>query len=139
MNKKELISRIAETLRAADVRKRLPSKKTVFHITDDYGNQTDFTIRNIEKGLLYTIDDISVVVDACLSVIESSLKRGEEVSIHGYGTLGLTHRAARKTKHPDTGEPVEIKERYVPKFNYGNILRMAARTYDETAKRQEGN
>lgn len=133
MNKKELISKVADVLRTGDVRKPLPSNKTVFHIVDDHGNQTDFTIRNSEKGLLYTADDVSAIIDACLSVVEDALKRGEEVSIYGFGTLGLNHRAARQTKHPDTGEAVTIKERYVPKFNYGNILRMAARTYEETA------
>ena len=138
MNKKELISKVADTLRAGNIRKKSPANKTVLHIMDDHGNQTNFTIRNSEKGLLYTADDVSAIIDACLSVIEDSLKHGEEISIYGFGTLKLNHRAARQTKHPDTGESVIIKERYVPKFNYGNILRMAARTYEETARGKGG-
>lgn len=138
MNKKELISKVANTLRAGDIRKPLPSNKTVFHITDDHGNQADFTIRNSEKGLLYTVDDVSAIIDTCLFVIEDALKHGEEISVYGFGTLGLNHRAARQTKHPDTGNVITIKERYVPKFNYGNILRMAARAYEENSGNKGG-
>lgn len=138
MNKKELISKVADVLRVSDTRKPLPSNKTVFHIVDDSGNQTDFTIRKAEKGLLYTVDDVAAVIDACLSTIESALKNGEEVSIHGFGTLGLNLRAARTTKHPDTGDVIEIKGRYVPKFSYGNSLRVAAKAYEESLDKKGG-
>ena len=70
------------------------------------------------------------MVDACMLVIEESLKQGEEIAIQGFGSLSLKHRAARKTKHPDTGEDIDIEARYVPKFNFGKNLRVAAKLYE---------
>lgn len=130
MNKKELISRVAETLRNNNIRKPVSTPKQVFHISDDEGNHKDFVVRKTDKTVLYNAADITAIVDACLSVVEDAIKHGEEVYLHGFGTLGVHKRAARTTKHPDTGELVEVSERYVPKFYFGNNLRMAAKLYE---------
>ena len=130
MNKKDLINRTVDVLRENDVRKHVTAQKTVLHISDDHGNSSDFVVRKSERGLLFTIGDVSAIIDACLAVVEDAMKHGEDISIHGFGTLGVHHRAARQTKHPDTGEPVTINARYVPKFNFGNTLRMAAKVYE---------
>lgn len=130
MNKKELISRVAETLRNNNIRKPVSTPKQVFHISDDEGNHKDFVVRKTDKTVLYNAADVTAIVDACLSVVEDAIKHGEEVYLHGFGTLGVHKRAARTTKHPDTGELVEVSERYVPKFYFGNNLRMAAKLYE---------
>ena len=102
----------------------------MLHISDDHGNKSDFLIKKSETGLLFTPKDVYAVIDACLAVIEDSIKHGEEISIHGFGTLGLHYRAARQTYHPDTGEEIKIEARYTPKFNFGNTLRTAAKIYN---------
>lgn len=130
MNKKELISKTVEVLRENNVRKPTTAQKTVLHISDDSGNQSDFVIKKSDKGLLFTTNDVSSVIDACLAVIVDSIKHGEDISIHSFGTLGVQRRAARQTKHPDTGEIVNIDARFVPKFHFGNTLRMAAKVYE---------
>ena len=130
MNKKDLINKTVEVLKDNDIRKRVSAQKTVFHISDDNGNESDFIIRKAEKGLLFTSNDVCAIVDACLAVIEDSIKRGESINLHGFGTFSLGKRAERQTKHPATGEPVIISSRYVPKFNFGNNLRMAAKVYE---------
>lgn len=130
MNKKEFISRVAETLRENNMRKPVSVKKHTFHITDDEGNAADFNIKKRDKSVLYTIDDVSAIIDACLSVIFDTIRNGEEINIKGFGSLGLRYRAARRTKEPKSGEWCEVEARYVPKFAYGNDLRMAARLYE---------
>lgn len=130
MNKKEFISKVAETLRENNLRKPVSMRKHTFHITDDDGNSADFNIRKQEKSVLYTVDDAANIIDACLAVILDSIKNGEEINIKGFGSLGLHYRAARRTKEPNSGEWCEIEARYVPKFAYGNDLRMAARLYE---------
>ena len=130
MNKKELSSRVAEVLRANNIRKPVSVKKQTFHITDEEGNTADFHIKQQDKNVLYTVDDTANIIDACLAVILDAIKNGEEISIKGFGNLGLHYRAARRTKEPNTGEWCEIEARYVPKFSYGNDLRMAARLYE---------
>ena len=130
MNKKELIEKVTNVLQDNDVRKHVAAQKTTLHISDDSGNQSDFVVKKSSRGLLFTNKDVSTILDAVLAVVEDSLKRGEDISIHGFGTLGIHKRAARQTLHPTTGEQVKIDARYVPKFNFGNTLRMAAKVYE---------
>lgn len=134
MNKKELIDKAVAVLRENDIRKPVAAQKTVLHISDDNGNQSDFTIRKSARGLLFTASDVTSIMDAFLAVIEDSIKRGEPISIHGFGTLGVNRRAERHTRHPETGEPVVVPECYVPKFNFGNTLRVAAKVYEMSLK-----
>lgn len=129
MNKKDLVKKVAAVLRSNSIRKPISIPKQVFHISDDEGNKKDFIVRKTEKTVLYNEQDIESVLDACISVVEDALKHGDDVYIHGFGRLGVHKRAARETKHPVTNEPVSVSERYVPKFSFGNNLRMAAKIY----------
>lgn len=130
MNKKQLVSNVAEVLRGNGVRKYVSFPKQTFRISDTEGNTKDFVVRQTDKEVLYTVEDVGVVIDACLSVAQDAIKRGEEVNLKGFGSLGLHYRAPRKTKRPGTDEWVDVKGRYVPKFTFGNSLRMAARVYE---------
>lgn len=137
MNKKEFISRVTDVLRENDVRKPVSVKKHTFHITDDDGNAADFHIKQHDKNVIYTTEDTANFVDACLAVILDSLKNGEEISFKGFGSLGLHYRAARRTKEPNTGEWCDVEARYVPKFSFGNDLRMAAKLYELSLPHEE--
>ena len=130
MNKKELINKITDVLSENDFRKPISAQKKVLHISDDFGNCSDFVIKKSETGLLLTTRDITAVLDAAIAVIEDSIKHGEEINIHGFGSLGLKFRAARQTKHPDTGNVVNIEAHYIPKFDFGNRLKVAAKVYE---------
>ena len=130
MNRKELVRRVASVMRENNVRKPVSSPKHVFHISDDDGNTKDFVIRKTDKNVLFTADDVEAIVDACLFVIEDAMKRGEPVSIRGFGTLGLKYRKPRATKKLGTDEWVDIDARYIPKFTFGNDLRMCAKVYE---------
>jgi len=130
MNRKELVRRVASVMRENNVRKPVSSPKQVFHISDDDGNTKDFVIRKTDKSVLFTADDVEAIVDACLFVVEDAMKRGEPVSIRGFGTLGLKYRKPRATKKLGTDEWVDIDARYIPKFTFGNDLRMCAKIYE---------
>jgi len=137
MNKKEFATRVTEVLRENDTRKPISANKHVFHISDNDGNNADFIVKQKNKSVIYTIEDTTNIIDACLAVIEDALKNGEEINIHGYGCLGLHYRAARTTIDPYYGEPCEVEARYIPKFSYGKTLRMAARLYELSLKEAE--
>ena len=64
-------------------------------------------------------------VDAVLTAISDALARGESVSIAGFGTFSVKHRAARQGRNPRTGEPVAIAPSNVPSFKAGKGLRDA--------------
>lgn len=130
MNKKDLINKVTETLRDNNIRKHISSSKNVFHISDNEGNKKDFVVKHTDKYVQFNSNDIKDILDVLLYVIEDSLKKGEEISVQGFGTLGLNYRAARKTKHPDTGEWIDVSARYIPKFTFGKSLRTAAKIYE---------
>lgn len=129
MNRKELIQRVATVMREKNIRKPIIMPKQVFHISDDEGNKKDFTIRKTDKKVLFSVDDVEAVVNTCLDVITESIKRGEEVSVHGFGTLGVQYRKPRVLKHVETRSKTVAEARYVPKFYSGSNLRLAAKLY----------
>ncbi|MGI9259700.1 MAG: HU family DNA-binding protein [Gammaproteobacteria bacterium] len=69
--------------------------------------------------------DAGRAVDAVLSSITSSLQGGQQVSIVGFGTFNVKHRAARAGRNPRTGETIQIKASNVPGFKAGKALKEA--------------
>ena len=130
MNRRELISRIANVMRKEDLKKTISMPKQIFHISDDEGNQKDFIVKKSDKRVLYTADDIDAVIGACMTAVEEALMNGESISIKGFGTLGLKYRAQRATKRPGTDEWVDVEARYIPKFSFGDRLRRCGKVYE---------
>ncbi len=62
------------------------------------------------------------VLETITGTIKGSLKRGEKVSIPGFGTFGITDRKARTGRNPRTGQSIEIKARKVIKFKPSSKL-----------------
>jgi DNA-binding protein HU-beta len=62
-------------------------------------------------------------LDATLESISNSLKKGELVSLVGFGTFYVAKRAARNGRNPRTGETIKIKAAKVPKFRAGKGLK----------------
>jgi nucleoid DNA-binding protein len=66
-------------------------------------------------------------LDAVLAAIKKSLKKGESVTLVGFGTFSVTKRAARKGRNPQTGAPIKIAAKKVPKFTAGKALKDAVK------------
>lgn len=67
--------------------------------------------------------DAQVAVDAVIEGISKSLKKGEKVSIPGFGSFDVRERAARKGVNPATGEPMDIKASKSVGFKVGKQLK----------------
>ena len=130
MNRKDLIRSTAAKLREQDIKKPISSPKKMFYISDEEGNTKEFVVKRTDKSVIYTADDVDAVVTAMMDVIKEELTNGRSVTIRGFGSLNLQHRKARATKHPDTGEPITIEARWVPKLSFGNELRLCAKLYE---------
>lgn len=63
------------------------------------------------------------VVDLVFNSITDALKRGEEVSIAGFGIFAVKERAARQARNPRTGETVNVPAMKVPKFRPSKALK----------------
>ena len=66
-----------------------------------------------------TKKDADHFVSTFLEVIKKSVKKGDDVSLIGFGTFTKTRRAARTGINPATGEKIRIKAKTVPKFRPG--------------------
>lgn len=64
-------------------------------------------------------------LDATVDSIKKALKKGDTVSLVGFGTFKVGKRAARSGRNPRTGETIKIKAAKVPKFTAGKGLKDA--------------
>lgn len=64
-------------------------------------------------------------VDAMVNAVKSSLKRGQMVTLVGFGTFYAGRRAARVGRNPRTGAQLKIAAAVVPKFRAGKALKDA--------------
>jgi DNA-binding protein HU-beta len=69
--------------------------------------------------------DASRALDAVIDSVTDTLKRGDQVSLVGFGTFSVKHRAARDGRNPQTGETIKIKASNVPGFKAGKALKDA--------------
>ena len=64
-------------------------------------------------------------VDAVISSITKALKKGDSVTLVGFGTFQVRKRAARTGRNPKTGEAIKIKASKNPAFKAGKALKDA--------------
>ena len=67
-------------------------------------------------------------VDAFLTVVEETLKRGGEVNFTGFGKFSVSHRNARQGVNPQTKEKIQIAAAKVPKFSAGSALKKSVKS-----------
>jgi DNA-binding protein HU-beta len=64
-------------------------------------------------------------VDALVTAIKTSLKKGDMVTMVGFGTFYVGTRKARQGRNPRTGEALKIAAAKFPKFRAGKALKDA--------------
>ena len=79
-------------------------------------------IGKIAKDAGITKSAATSAADSFLEGIVSSLKRGQRVTLVGFGTFGITKRKARIGRNPQTGETIKIKAKKAVKFKAGKEL-----------------
>ncbi len=69
--------------------------------------------------------DTDRAIGALLEIISDTLKKGESLSLVGFGSFEVRKRAARTGRNPKTGEELKIKAAKVPAFKAGATLKAA--------------
>ncbi|MBU6369451.1 MAG: HU family DNA-binding protein [Burkholderiales bacterium] len=64
-------------------------------------------------------------LESAIDSITSALKKGDSVSLVGFGTFEVSKRAERSGRNPSTGAAITIKAASVPKFRPGKALKDA--------------
>jgi len=69
--------------------------------------------------------DAGRALDAFVDVTTKALRKGDQVSLVGFGTFSVRHRAAREGRNPRTGETIHIAASKAPAFKAGKALKDA--------------
>jgi len=86
-------------------------------------NKTEL-IREMSKAL-NSQKEAQAALESLLSNITHVLKKGDTVTLTGFGTFKVSKRKARDGRNPRTGEVIKIKSRNVAQFVPGKHLKDA--------------
>ena len=84
-------------------------------------------IDKIASGAGLSKVDAGKALDTTLNSIRGALKKGQKVTLVGFGTFSITKRKSRKGRNPRTGDVITIPAAKVPKFTSGKALKDAVR------------
>ena len=62
-------------------------------------------------------------LDSMIDGVKKTLKKGNKVSLVGFGTFSISKRKARTGRNPQTGATIKIAARKVPKFSAGKAFK----------------
>jgi DNA-binding protein HU-beta len=82
-------------------------------------------VGKIALGAKITRAQATLALEALLSGIQSSLARGDRVTLSGFGSFGVAHRKARCIRNPRSGGPIMVGAKRVPRFAPGAELKTA--------------
>ena len=87
-------------------------------------NKADFVAQVADAAELSKADSARAV-DAFIEVVKQALKKGDDVTLVGFGTFSVRKRAARQGRNPQTGDTIKIKASKNPAFKAGKALKDA--------------
>ena len=87
-------------------------------------NKTEL-IEHISKHADISKAAATRAMETTIGAVNTTLKKGNSVSLVGFGTFAVGKRAARLGRNPRTGEAIKIKAAKVPKFRPGKALKDA--------------
>ena len=103
---------------------------TMLRVDTPIGNPTTIPCRLLSTfGLSVKLPTCSIVLrsmvyqDSVLSQVTKALKKGDSVTLVGFGTFSVSQRKARTGRNPQTGKPIKIKAARVPRFKAGTKLK----------------
>ena len=80
-------------------------------------------ISEISKKTKISKKDAGLILSATIETIEKSVKKGDKVTLVGFGTFSKKHREARKGRNPQTGKELKIAAKNVPAFSAGKAFK----------------
>lgn len=73
-----------------------------------------------ESGITKT--QANTALDSFIDAVTKTLKKGDKVTLVGFGTFSVSKRQARTGRNPQTGEAIKIKAKKVARFKAGKDL-----------------
>ena len=85
-------------------------------------NKTEL-VAAIAKKTKLSQKDTANVINTLIETVEKTLKKGDPVTLIGFGTFEVRNRAARTGFNPRTKKPIKIKANNVPAFKAGKTFK----------------
>jgi DNA-binding protein HU-beta len=79
-------------------------------------------IEAIAKSADITKVQAGEALDGFVNAVTTTLKKGDKVTLVGFGTFSISKRAARIGRNPQTGKEIKIAAKKVAKFKAGKEL-----------------
>ena len=79
-------------------------------------------IEKIAADAAITKKQAGATLDSCTEAVAKTLKKGNKVTLVGFGTFSVSKRAARNGRNPQTGAVIKIKAKKVARFKAGKEL-----------------
>jgi DNA-binding protein HU-beta len=73
----------------------------------------------LAKDASLTKSQANDALDALTNGVVNALKKGDRITLVGFGTFSVSERSARNGRNPQTGAVIKIKAKKVPKFKAG--------------------
>ncbi len=80
-------------------------------------------VDKVAKKAGITKKDAQATIDATIESIMDAVKKGDKVTLVGFGTFSSMKRKARKGRNPQTGAEISIPARKSPKFAAGKLFK----------------
>jgi DNA-binding protein HU-beta len=84
-------------------------------------------VDKIASGTGLSKADASRALDSTLNAVRAALKKGQKVTLVGFGTFAVVKRKSRKGRNPRTGAVITIPAAKIPKFTAGKSLKDAVK------------
>jgi DNA-binding protein HU-beta len=85
-------------------------------------------VESVAKSANLTKAAADKAVGAFIGAVSGALKKGDRVTLVGFGTFEVSNRKARIGRNPQTGKEIKIAAAKVPKFRPGKALKSAVAT-----------
>ena len=85
-------------------------------LVDTIANETDLSKK-----------EVTAVLESLLDTLTEEMRKGNKITLTGFGTFRTAKRAARQGRNPQTGETIQIAATTLPKFKAGKGLKEAVK------------
>ena len=65
------------------------------------------------------------VLDAFMDLVQTTLNKGDKITLVGFGTFAVKQRQSRTGRNPQTGQTIQIPAKNIPGFKPGKALKDA--------------
>jgi len=80
-------------------------------------------VENLFAKNIFTKTESAQIIETLFEIVKSTLERGEDVLLSGFGKFSVKEKNQRRGRNPQTGDPILLAPRKVVTFKCSGVLR----------------